>query len=155
MFWENHAMGKVIRIKLLVFSVALVCAGKAMANPSEVQLQELSEKLKVCEKFTQEFKHPFTGQTMKRFINGFKGEKCNYLEEMPGNMKMECNYPKEKLGKVSDYYKNPDKFGSKVKSKTKFKDGKPVTETKHFKENQEVKNPLQESLQNGECVVKK
>ncbi len=135
--------------------VVLVYASEAMANTAGIQLQELSDKIKVCEKLVQEFKHPFTGQTMKRSVNGFKGDKCNYLEEMPGNMKMECNYPKEKLKEISEYYRNPGAFGSRVKSKTKIKDGKPETETKHFKGNQEVKNPLQESLQNGECVVKK
>ncbi len=120
------------------------------ARDMEALLQHLAE----CKAFAQEFHHPLMGEKLERRITGMKDGKCHYVETMPAGGKMECNYPPEKLADIADYYKNSARFkNARIKSHTKFVDGKPVTKTRHFIDGVEVRNPLQESLDNDECQV--
>ncbi len=118
------------------------------------EMQALAAHLEDCTKFEQEFIHAFTGQKQQRRVTGMKEGKCHYVETMPMKGKMECHYPPEKLKDIADYYRISTRFkNARIKSKTEFVDGKPVTKTRHFIDGKEVRNALQESLDNKECVV--
>jgi len=116
--------------------------------------QELAEYLKTCSPLEQQFEHPFTGDSLTRSINGFSGENCHYVEEMPANGRMECFYPPEKLPLIADFYLHPERFeGAEIRSRTEFVDGNPVSTTEFFIDGEAVFHPLNDSIENGECQV--
>lgn len=116
--------------------------------------QELAEHLKTCSPLEQEFEHPFTGDSLTRSIKGFSGENCHYVEELPGNGRMECFYPREKLPQIADFYLHPERFdGAEMRSHTEFVDGNPVSTTEYIIDGKAVFHPLADSMDNGECQV--
>lgn len=97
----------------------------ASAHSNNAEYQTLAEKLNSCTPYQSQFEHPFTGDMMERKILGMVNGKCSYVESMPNNGKMECNYTDDRRVIVAQYYKD-------MSSAT---------------------NPLQTSLDDGSCVI--
>lgn len=119
------------------------------------QLNELSDKLAACDAFTQEFKHPFTNQTMKRSIVGVVDGKCFYVEDMPGNGKMECSYSEESRKAVAQYYRLTANSGE-VRTKAKASlsaDGEFDSEATTTIDGKVVENLLQAAMNDGTCTI--
>ena len=110
------------------------------------------DKLDACEQFSCEFKHPFTGEMMKRNIAGIVGGKCHYTEQMPNNGLMDCKYPESLRKAVAQYFRDSiaaESAGTEIKIDT----GSGKTQAKYTIDGKEVENPAQESLDTGVCVV--
>ncbi len=118
------------------------------------ELRVLASKIKDCAAFVQPYVHPWTGEKLERRITGMKNEKCNYVVSMPKGGKMDCHFPPDRLNDMADYFQNSTRYkNARIKSSTHFVDGKPVTKNRYFIEGKEIRNPMQESLDSGECVV--
>ena len=77
-------------------------------QPEEVTLDAncdiFPDKLETCAKYKCQFNHPFTGETMEKEILGVIDGKCNYVEQMPNNGKMECKYTESMRKAAAKYY---------------------------------------------------
>ncbi len=110
------------------------------------------DKLDACEPFICNFEHPFTSELMKKEIIGLKDGKCQYTEEMPNNGRMDCEYTESLRKAIAQYYKdlaNSESSGTSVK----FDSGSADVETIYTIDGKEVKNPLQEAINNGQCII--
>ena len=65
----------------------------------------LPAKLDSCTPYECQFTHPLSGEMLTKEINGFVEEKCNYIEQLLGNGRMECNFPEDARKSVAQYYK--------------------------------------------------
>lgn len=111
----------------------------------------LPNKLDSCTEYKCQFIHPFTGEAMIREIIGIIDEKCNYVEEMPSNGKLECKYTESMRKAAAQYYKDvalAESFGTEIKG-----DLGGETEIKYTINGKEVENPLQEAMENGQCII--
>lgn len=122
------------------------CEAKAM--------RVLASHIQDCTEIVQEFVHPWTREKLARSITGMKNGTCHYRVGMPQGGKMECRFPRGRLDDIAYYFNNSSHFkNARVESSTSFVDGQVVTKNRYFIEGEEVLNPMQESLDNGECVV--
>ncbi len=118
------------------------------------EIQVLATNIQNCTAIVQEYIHPFTGEKLERRIIGMKNDTCHYVVTMPKGGKMECRFPPEKLKDMADYFHNSNRYkNAHVKSSTQFIDGKPVSKNRYFIDGKEIRNPMQERLDNKECVV--
>lgn len=85
--------------------------------------KDFANKLEACEVFTCNFKHPFTGEIIKREIIGRLSEDCQYNE---GNMNCLLKEPTRMA--VAEFYRASTGTSSES-------------------------NPLEEALNNGECEI--
>ena len=83
--------------------------GSSSGEDTAAGCLEFFDKLENCEPAECEFIHPLTGETMKRTIIGLSDGDCEYVEEMPGGRKMECDFPKDSLQEIADYYRTSAK----------------------------------------------
>ena len=131
--------------------------GKPMTDPNAAAAKagavpQLADKLESCEVYAQGFTHPFTGDLMGKNIAGLTDGKCLYIEDMPRGGKMECRYSEESRKAVAQFYRDTASAKSSgTQARISLSDGK--QELKYTIDGKEVKNPLQESLNNGTCVV--
>lgn len=110
------------------------------------------DKLSSCTKSKCQFVHPFTGETMEKEITGIIGGKCNYVEQMPNNGKMECNYTASQRTAAAQYYRDIAAAASTgVRMKLDFDSGE--QKTTYTIDGKEVKDPLQTFLTDGTCLV--
>jgi hypothetical protein len=75
-------------------------------NVDGLWYQTLAEKLSSCTPYQSQFTHPFTDEMMERKILGIVNGKCSYIESMPNNGKMECNYTDDQRTAAARYYNN-------------------------------------------------
>ena len=118
----------------------------------ETHLLKFADKLETCKPYKGSFDHPFTGEKLTREIMGMASSKCVYIEGMPVGGKMECKYSKDSLSSIAQYYRdsvNADSFGVNISGS--ITDSTP--ETTYKINGQIVDNPLQESMNNGDCVI--
>ena len=109
-------------------------------------------KLDLCESFSCKFKHPFTGEITEKKIIGLVNGKCKYIEEMPNNGKMDCEYSESLRKAVAQYHRDlaiAESAGTSVKADKGNGDIK-ITYTIDGKE---VENPFQEAIAIGQCVI--
>lgn len=109
-------------------------------------------KLDLCEPFSCKFEHPFTGEIMERKIIGLVNSKCQYTEEMPSNIRMDCEYSESLRKAVAQYYRDlaiAESVGTNVNADLGSGDVK-MTYTIDGKV---VDNPLQEAITNGQCII--
>jgi hypothetical protein len=107
-----------------------------------------ADKLEDCEPYAIKFSHPFTGEDMVRKIAGLVDGKCLYVEEMPGGGRMECRFSSESRKAVAQYLMDVGNAETVSSSSTFSSDG---AETTDIIDGREVSNPMQESMNNGEC----
>ena len=125
-------------------------------EPKEVSVaancDAFPDKLSSCTKYKCQFVHPFTGETMQKEITGIVGGKCNYIEQMPNNGKMECNYTTSQRTAAAQYYKDVAVAESNGTSMN-LNLGSGEQKTTYTIDGKEVENPLQTFMTDGTCVI--
>lgn len=103
----------------------------------------LPAKLDSCTPYKCQFSHPISGEMLTKEINGLAEGKCNYIEQLPGNGRMECNFPEDVRRSVAQYYEEvayAESTGTAVK--------------KYFTEDgQELLTPEQKALVDNQCDI--
>ena len=64
------------------------------------------DNLELCKPFSCMFRHPFTGEMMKKEIIGLVDDKCSYTEEMPNNGRMNCEYTEDLRKAIVQYQRD-------------------------------------------------
>lgn len=125
-------------------------------QPAEVKLDlncdAFPDKLDSCTEYKCQFVHPFTGENMTKEILGIIDEKCNYVEQMPNNGKMECKYLESMRKAAAQYYKDvagAESTGVEVNASLVSGEVK----TRYTIDGKEVANPLEEAMNDGQCVI--
>jgi len=135
----------------VISMLALMASPWVIAQTEQEKLLELAKNLDSCTAFSQEFKHPFTGEIMSRKI--VPGDKnCTYLETMPGGMSMECSYLEEDGKSVARYYHQLAKASTSSTSAEISMSSKEV-KTSYTIDGKAVSNPLDAALKNGTCII--
>ena len=129
----------------------MLSAGYVYAQGNK-DILELADKLETCTPYKANFVHPLTGEKLTREIVGMTNGKCLYIEGMPNGGKMECKYSKDSLSSIAQYYRDTANAGSsEVNVSTSQTDSKPKP---IYKINgKPVDNPMQECMNNGDCVI--
>ncbi len=110
------------------------------------------DKLSSCTPYKITFKHPLTGEMLEKEILGIVNGKCDYVEQMPNNGKMECKYTESERKAAAQYYKDvasAETFGASVSAN--LVDGE--QKTTYTIDGKVVDNPLQEFMNSGVCVI--
>ena len=109
-------------------------------------------KLSVCAQLKWQFVHPFTGSTMEKEVVGIVAGKCKYVEQMPNNGQMECNYTESQRIAASNFY-TAAAAGTSAGGNVKIDLGTGETEVGSTIDDEVVENPLQTYLEDGTCVI--
>ncbi len=123
-----------------------------LTSTPDTECAEFIDKLENCLSYSCEFTHPLTKEKLIKEINGLVNGKCNYVEAMPNNGKMECDYELNQLKVIASYYRdmnNAESFEAEISSdfdETKISSSYTIN-------GKEVPNPLQELINNGQCTV--
>ena len=140
-------MKKIFCLALLL----MLSAGYVYAQGNK-DILELADKLETCTPYKANFVHPLTGEKLTREIVGMTNEKCVYVEGMPNGGKMECKYSKDSLPSIAQYYRDTaNADSSKVTVSGSKTDSTPKIVYKI--NGKSVDNPLQECMNNGDCVI--
>ncbi len=108
------------------------------------------DKLDTCEPFSCEFTHPLTGETTERRIVGLVDGICQYVEEMPNNGQMSCDYTDNMRKEVAQYYREVEPtYDTEINISINVGDDTSVVANGA----EEVPNPLLGALITGVCVV--
>lgn len=111
-----------------------------------------ADKLSSCTPYKISFKHPFTGDMLEKEILGIVNGKCDYVEQMPNNGKMECKYTENERKAAGQYYKDvasAESVGTSVNANL----GSGETKTTYTIDGKVVDNPLHEFMNSGVCVI--
>jgi hypothetical protein len=110
------------------------------------------DKLSACVKYKCQFVHSLTRKTMLKEIAGIVNSKCKYVEQMPNNGKMECNYTESQRKAAAQYYR--DLAAAKTTGTEIVIDlGSEEQKTTYTIDGKEVENPMQAFTDNKICVV--
>jgi hypothetical protein len=123
-----------------------------LVTTSECVVSLVSDSLSSCTPHSCAFMHPFTGEWMLKEIVGMTEEGCEYLEQMPNGGVMSCRYSEDMRRAVAQYYLDLAEADS-VSSDVTLNQGSGETVTTYMIDGQEVRNPLQEALNNDQCVI--
>jgi len=110
------------------------------------------DMLSSCTKYKCQFIHPLTEETMEKEILGMIDGKCNYVEQMPGDGKMECKYTESVRKTAAQYYKDIEEAESST-FETNINLGTGEQKTKYTIDGKEVENPMQEAIDTGICII--
>ena len=94
----------------------------------DIPCELLPEKFITCEEYTCQFVHPMTSQRMNRTIEGMIEGKCKFIETMPNDERLECDFTEEMQRTMSQYYQK-------------------------IVAGQETENVLQKAIDKGYCVI--
>lgn len=111
-----------------------------------------ADKLSSCIPYKITFKHPLTGDMLEKEILGIVNGKCDYVEQMPNNGKMECKYTESERKAAAQYYKDvasAETVGTSVNANL----GNSEQKTTYTINGKIVDNPLQEFMNSGVCVI--
>ena len=111
---------------------------------------DFSDRLKNCVNYSCEFPEHVTGANMLRRISGLVGDKCRYIEQMPNNQYMECNYSAEYRTAVAQQHTDQLTLGNIITASSFGSESSTFTYTIG---GITVANPAKDALTNGECVV--
>lgn len=124
-----------------------MCRGVPISDP-------FADALGTCENYQDRFAHELTGEQMTRQVSRVGGE-CHYDETMPGSYQLVCRWTDSAtVAEMANYYRYAEFFSSaKMSSHTEFVDGQPVTKTSYMLDGQPWENPMQASIDSGQCKV--
>jgi hypothetical protein len=110
---------------------------------SESNCDNLPEKLKTCEQFSCQVTSPLATKT--HTVEGMQDGRCVYSEEIPNFLDVQCNLTRDYQDAIAQYYSNEllrynDPNSDQLKETFTIK-GK------------EVRNPLESSLVDGDCLL--
>ena len=112
---------------------------------------DYADRLEKCESFQCQYSNPIFGSTMTKQIIGIENDKCHTVEEMPNKGMVDCKYPMTKIKAIAQYLRNLSVAqSSHIKISVSFGD---KLKTKEEIDGKEVKDPLQESMSNGDCIM--
>lgn len=122
-----------------------LCRGVPIHDP-------FADALKLCENYEDQFTHELTGERMTRRVSRGPND-CRYDETMPGNYLLACRWTdKATVEEMANYLRYAEFFAdAKVSSNTEFVDGQPVTKTTYTLDGQPWDNPMQASIDSGQC----
>ncbi|MGV8087260.1 MAG: hypothetical protein ACP5N1_06540 [Candidatus Woesearchaeota archaeon] len=111
----------------------------------------LPENLESCSSYTCNFIHPFTEETMTREILGINGTACQYVEEMPYDGLIECNYDFNTRNVIAQFYR--DIVISENQETTGIDMYNTNLATTYEFNGKMVSNPMQQAIINGQCII--
>ena len=89
-----------------VIFTAICISACTTTKPPVNQYSTLAKNLASCQIYSETFKHPLTQDTLERRIEGLKGDKCIYVESMPNNGELRCEYPEAMRNVAANYYQS-------------------------------------------------
>ena len=89
---------------------------------------------------------------MEREVIGMTGDKCKYVEQMPGDMEMVCEYTEDMRNAMADMYELLDS-GASMGTSSSTDMGAGETTTTYTIDGKEVENPLEEAINSGQCTI--
>ena len=113
---------------------------------------EFPDNLKLCAKYKCQFTHPFTGEKMQKEILGIINGKCDYIEQLPNNGKMECKYTESQRVVAAQYYRDTasaKSSGTNVEADL----GSGERKVTYTLDGKIVSNPLQDFIDNKTCLI--
>lgn len=125
-------------------------------QPTESENPELifADKLSSCTKYKITFKHPLTRDMLEKEILGMVNGKCGYVEQTPGNGKMECKYSESEFKTMSQYYKDIYAAMAQSKSFSASINTEGNREKNIYKiDGKVVEDPLQDAMNRGVCDI--
>jgi hypothetical protein len=142
-------------MKKVCLLIAVFCLPTSFSYAQDKQeVIVFADNLEKCTPFKSEFTHPFNGQKMQREIVGIVEGTCLYIEEMPNKGKMTCRYDIGQLPVIAKYYRDvalakTHSTSAKITSHGDSQEEK----TTYTINGKDVKNPMQECMKNGDCVI--
>lgn len=131
-----------------VLDISAVWAADCLQDPAEY-----AAKLEICEMFSCVFEHPFSGTKMNKHILGLEDNgKCKTQEEMPNKGRMTCQFSEKQRKEVAAYLRKTAKAET-IESKTTVDIVGGKSKQIEKQDGKTVKNPLNEAMQDGTCVV--
>lgn len=100
---------------------------------NSIECPDLADNLENCAEYSCEFTHPFTSEKLERNIVGFEEKQCIFVEKMPGDGELRCEFDEATRKKVAEFYRvalGSDDLGAS-----------------------ETENPLEEATINGTCII--
>jgi len=112
----------------------------------------ISDNLKACNNYKCKFVHPFTKENMTIEILGMSNATCNYVEQMPYNETMECNYDFSTRNSIAKYYND---FKALITNETflEVNLGEGKTMVNYTVNGKNVSNPIREAMISGQCNI--
>lgn len=110
-----------------------------------------ADQLESCTPYKCQFVHPFNREKLTREVFGIINGKCKYVEQMPNNGLMTCNYSESMRRAVAQYQRDIASSGSFGTGFSTDTSGQ--TSTTYTIDGREVENPAQEALNEGVCVI--
>ncbi|MBU0503995.1 MAG: hypothetical protein KKG43_06370 [Candidatus Omnitrophica bacterium] len=139
--------------KISVFIIVLLFF--SIPQLSAEECPDFSDKLRKCEPYKCQFKHPLTGEILERQIVGEVNGRCLYSEQMSNGVEMECSFYQSQREEVAKFFKDtfPKMFsGQFIGGQVSYNlDGKIVS--KIILDGKEVEDPLRDALNSGDCVM--
>lgn len=116
----------------------------------------LADAIASCASYADQFSHELTGERMTRRVEP-GASACRYLETIPGDFQMACVWTTAgEREEVSHYFRYAEFYADvSMSSRTEFRDGEPVNDTRYELDGKEWHNPLQDDMQDGTCVIGK
>ena len=115
---------------------------------------DFPDMLEICSQYICKFTHPITGEQMTREIQGISSDSCIYIEQMPNDGRMDCEYTEEMRIAVAQYYRDifeAESFG--FESTFELQPNGSEVDSTNTIDGEIVSNPLQEALDLGQCIV--
>jgi hypothetical protein len=146
------------RAAIFLLAFAASAHAQTAAPPSAVSAAECREyavKLEACTPYACTFTHPMTGARLERKILGFTGADCATVEAMPGNHKMQCEFPADVRKAVAVFFRETQgaAAGGKTIAGRTATDAHGKAESTTTIGGKPVVNPLQQALERGLCKV--
>lgn len=130
----------------------------SQANQFTEQNQEsdmeiiFADMLNSCSEYESTFTHPLTGDVLKKEISGVVNGKCSYVEQMPNNGKMECQYTESERKTMAQYYKDIA-LADTIETSLNTSTGSGEQKTTYTIDGNIVDNPLEELINSGVCKI--
>jgi len=121
----------------------------------------LADHLERCRPYRQTFRHPLTGDRLKREVVGLQGDRCRYIEELPGGGRMVCRYPEKMRQEVARFYRRlaenpPETVSIRIHETGSIQDARisRTVEKRVVADGADIsQNPLQRALDQGICLI--
>lgn len=126
------------------------------SNSSSSDCGLLSKKLRSCEPFSYKSKSVLKNGNFQKEVVGLKDGGCNYYQDLPNNGSLECKYSESSRKAIANYHEdfpNVSSYGLSAQASPN-KSGEQEINKTYTLNGKEVKNPLQKSIEIGECEIK-
>lgn len=154
---QNGVLSEAMWGSIIDFAAAHALALPDGFSAPEVDVEDyegLPAAIYDCEEYNETFRHPWTGDQMRRTVFGIIEDRCHFGEQLPGGGLLTCQFSMERLPAVADFYANAEKYENmEISSNTEFFDGVAVTTNTYIVDGEPYDHPIDVALRDGECVV--